>query len=167
MLKITKQFCIAFVCITMLASCSKDTEIHQENASFETELGDKVAYSQIETDVLTAVNEYRKNNGLSILKRVDDITFQADDHTSYMISKKAVNHDNFAQRYEALVNDIGARSVSENIGYGYRTAEAVVAAWIKSEGHKKNIEGDFTHFGISVDQDNDGKNYFTNIFVKR
>jgi len=69
-------------------------------------------------------------------------------------------------RYQNLVQEIGARAISENDGFGYRTAESVVKAWNNSEGHRENIEGSYTHFGISVDQDQYRKNYFTNIFVR-
>jgi uncharacterized protein YkwD len=73
----------------------------------------------------------------------------------------------FNIRYQNLVQEIGARAVSENIGFGYRAAEALLEAWINSEGHRANIERSYSHFGISVDQDQKGKDYFTNIFTRR
>lgn len=166
MYTITKQLCLTLVCVLMFTSCAKD-EIADDSALKTADLVDYAAYSEIELEILTAVNDHRINLGLSELKRVDGITFLASDHNTYMIEQKKVSHDNFQKRYSALVNDIGAKSVSENVGYGYRTAEAVVRAWVNSEGHRKNIEGNFTHFGISVAQDEDGKNYFTNIFARR
>lgn len=40
-------------------------------------------------------------------------------------------------------------TAGENIAYGYQTAEAVVAAWLDSPGHRANIEREsFTHHGI-------------------
>ncbi|HSP40396.1 MAG TPA: CAP domain-containing protein [Gillisia sp.] len=150
----------------MFSSCAKD-EIADDSALKTADLVDYVTYSEMELEILTAVNDHRINIGLSELKRVDGITFLASDHNTYMIEKKQVSHDNFQKRYLALVNDIGAKAVSENVGYGYRTGQAVVNAWLNSEGHRKNIEGDYTHFGISVAQDEDGKNYFTNIFARR
>ncbi len=164
----TKLLCLVFLCVFSLSSCSKDSISEGENTNLKTaDLVDNFAYSEIESEILTAVNNYRKSKGLSELQRVDDITVQAEDHTFYMVEKNVVNHDNFILRYNALVQEIGAKSVSENIAYGYGTAEGVVQAWIDSEGHKKNIEGDFSHFGIAVERDANGKNYFTNIFVKR
>ncbi len=59
----------------------------------------------------------------------------------------------FNIRYQNLVQEIEARVVSKNVGFGYRTSEAVVEAWIKSEGLRENIEGSSMHFGRSVDQD--------------
>ena len=55
-----------------------------------------------------------------------------------------------ASRYQTLVKDVHAKAVSENVAYGYSSAEAVVNAWIKSEGHRENMLGDHTHFGISI-----------------
>ena len=163
----TKQLCLMLVSILMFSSCSKD-ELKPEDTTLKTaDLVDYVAYSEMELEVLNAVNDHRISVGLSELKRVDGITFLASDHNTYMIQKKEVSHDNFQKRYFTLVNEIGAQAVSENVGFGYRTSEAVVNAWIKSEGHRNNIEGNYTHFGISVAQDENGKNYFTNIFVRR
>lgn len=168
MYTITQRVCLVLACIFVFSSCTKDTELPEDYSALKTaELVDFIAYSEIEIEILDAVNEYRRTQGLSFLERVDDITLLAEDHNRYMIENKIVNHDNFDKRYFTLVKELGAKAVSENIGFGYRTADAVVQAWIKSEGHKKNIEGDFSHFGISVEQDEEGKNYFTNIFVKK
>jgi len=164
----TKFLCLTFVCVLSLSSCSKDNIVQDENnISKNIELNDNFAYSSMEIETLDAINDYRISQGLTVLHQLDDITIEAFDHTKYMVSLNVVNHDNFNNRYQNLVNEIGAKAVSENVGFGYRTAEAVVKAWINSEGHRKNIEGNYTHFGISVDQDENGKNYFTNIFVRR
>jgi len=44
---------------------------------------------------------------------------------------------------------------------------SVVNAWLNSPGHKEVIEGDYTNFEISAEQDDNGRWYYTNIFVKR
>lgn len=165
---ITRLICMALLCLFTFSSCSKDNEIpERSSANLETvKLVDNFAYSKIEAQILDAVNKHRKNIGLSELNPVDDITLQALDHTSYMASEKVVNHNDFNKRYEALVKYIDAHAVAENVGYGYKTAEAVVAAWIKSDEHRANLEGDFKYFGVAVEQDKDGRNYFTNIFVR-
>lgn len=167
MYTITKKVCLVLISVLTFTSCAKDNDLPQESSLKTADLVDYITYSSIEKDIINAVNDYRKENGLKELGTLDDITLQAIDHNSYMIQNKKVSHDNFDKRYIALVNEIGAKAVSENIGFGYRTADAVVNAWLNSEGHKTNIKGDFTHFGISVEQDEDGKNYFTHIFVKR
>jgi uncharacterized protein YkwD len=151
-----------------LSSCSKDSVVPEDNNfSKNLELTNNFTYTTMEIEILDAVNDYRKSIGLTVLQKLDDITIEAVDHTNYMVSLNVVNHNDFNIRYQNLVKEVGARAVSENVGFGYRTAKAVVEAWIKSEGHRANIEGDYTDFGISVDQDQYGKNYFTNIFVRR
>ena len=75
--------------------------------------------------------------------------------------------NNFFSRKNFLVNEIGANKVSENVAFAYTSAESVVRAWIKSDGHRQNIEGDFTEFEVSAEQNEEGKWYFTNIFIKR
>ena len=57
--------------------------------------------------------------------------------------------------------------MSENVAYGFTNAESVVNAWLNSEGHRHVIEGDFTNFDISAEKDEEGKWYFTNIFIKK
>ena len=161
MLTYTKQFCIVLVCILTCASCSKDNTLPEENAQNKSvELVNTFAYTAIESDILDGVNKYRQSIGLSTLIKVDEVTLQADDHTIYMTTNEVVNHDNFNIRYSNLVKGVGAKSVAENVAFGYNTADAVVKAWIGSEGHRENIEGNFTHFGIAVDKDKNGKKLF-------
>ena len=124
-----------------------------------------ISYSNFETEVLELVNIYRTEKGLSQLIFLDEISHQASNHNNHMIEKDEVCHHEFGKRFSALVNTVEADAVSENVAYGYRTADAVVQAWIKSKGHRENMEGKHTHFGISILEDEEGKFYFTNIFV--
>ena len=164
----TKLLCLTLVCVLSLSACSKDSVVPEDNnISKNLELSNNFTYSTMEIEIMDAVNDYRKSIGLTVLQKLDDITIEAVDHTKYMVDLNVVNHDHFNIRYQNLVQEIGASAVSENVGFGYRTAEAVVEAWINSEGHRVNIEGSYTHFGISVEQDQNGKNYFTNIFARR
>ena len=113
------------------------------------------------------VNKLRLENGLSELELLDDGSRQAELHNQHMIEHSEVCHDDFPSRYSALVNDVHAKAVSENVAFGYRSADAVVNAWIKSQGHYENLMGNHTHFGISINEDQDGRYYFTNIFVRK
>ena len=66
-----------------------------------------------------------------------------------------------------LQNNAGAISVAENVAYAFSSSQSVVNAWLNSEGHRHVIEGDYTNFDISAEMDEDGKWYFTNIFIKK
>ena len=121
----------------------------------------------IEIEILELINNHRLSNGLNPLSNMDVIKSQAFSHTDYMADNNVVNHDNFYVRSNFLKSNAGAVKVSENVAYGYSSAQSVVDAWIKSEGHKANIEGDFTNFDVSAEQGIDGKWYYTNIFIKK
>jgi len=121
----------------------------------------------IEIEILELINEHRLSIGLNDLEVMDRIKAEAFTHTDYMIENDDVSHANFFVRKTNLENTVGAVRVSENLAFGYTTAESVVNAWLNSEGHRANIEGQFTAFDISAEQDEDGKWYYTNIFVKK
>ncbi|TRO63269.1 CAP domain-containing protein [Christiangramia sabulilitoris] len=160
---------IAFIaCTLFLTSCSKES-IHDEVTAYNQVVTETAVYNYntIEQEILEEVNIYRAANGLEELKAMAEVSVESEGHNHHMISEGEVSHDNFALRASKLMNRVGAKAVAENVGFGYRSAEAVVSAWLKSQGHRENIEGEYTHFGISVRQDAEGKNYFTNIFIKK
>ncbi|GAB1858179.1 CAP domain-containing protein [Flavobacteriaceae bacterium MHTCC 0001] len=121
----------------------------------------------IEIEILELINNHRSTKGLTPLTSLSIIKSTAHSHTDYMVDNQRVSHDNFFARSNYLKNNAGALRVSENVAYGYTSAASVVRAWIKSEGHKATIEGDFTNFEISAEKDIDGKWYYTNIFIKK
>jgi hypothetical protein len=59
----------------------------------------------------------------------------------------------------------GWRSAGENVAYGYQP-DAVVAAWRNSEGHYRNMVGDYTHIGIGVAWTSSGRAYYTQNFAR-
>lgn len=154
------------VCVLTFSSCSKEDLEDLGSAELTSEVL-PVDYSDLELEVLDLVNDYRAANDLPQLDSLDEISMQAQSHNLHMIETSEVCHDDFAARYSVLVNSVKAKAVSENVAFGYRTADAVVAAWLNSDGHKKNLDGEFTHFGISVKEDSEGKLYYTNIFVQK
>ena len=168
MKKITLTGFVLFFCTIFLTSCSKDS-ISDEVTSYDQVVAERTEYNYnaIEVEILDEINLYRNAIGLEKLKPLAKLSIESEGHNDYMIEEGTVSHDNFSLRASRLMNDSGAKAVAENVGYGYRTSNAVVNAWLKSKGHRENIEGKYSHFGISVRQDENGKNYFTNIFIKK
>jgi uncharacterized protein YkwD len=123
--------------------------------------------TSFELEILELINSHRLSVGLNPLQNMDLIKSQAYNHTDYMVETQEVSHDYLYDRSNFLKKNAGAKSVSENVAYGYTSATALVNAWIKSEGHKANIEGDFTNFDISAEKATNGKWYYTNIFIKK
>ena len=146
-------------------SCSTDS-IDDKADALELSLTSIDAKS-IEVEILELINNHRLSMGLNPLSDMPVVKSVAYSHTDYMVDNNQVSHDNFFTRSDYLKSNVGAKNVSENVAYGYTSAESVVNAWIKSEGHKANIEGDFSNFDISAEKSEEGKWYYTNIFIKK
>ena len=124
-------------------------------------------YSASEIEAMNLINEYRVSVGLNPLDKINHISFKSEEHDNYMITNNVVNHDDFVSRSENIIKVLGAKTVGENIAYNYNSPQAAVKAWLNSPGHKENIEGNFTHFGLAIRENpTTGKKYYTNIFVK-
>ena len=148
-----------------MVSCSSDSS---EGTSTDNKLVTTYNYNDSELKLITLVNNYRQSIGLNALEIINHISYKSEEHNIYMIDNKVVNHDYFQQRSENLVEVLGAERVGENIAYNYQTAESAMSAWLNSPAHKANIEGDYTHLGISVTVDETtGKKYYTNMFMKK
>jgi uncharacterized protein YkwD len=162
-LKLSLVVFLSFV----LFSCSKEDDGIYLNTTTEV-VNKNVTYSKIENDILDLVNVHRTSLGLTTLTKLNVVSGVADGHTEYMIETGKISHDNFDERAQELMDKAGAKSVAENVAYGYTTAESVVNGWLNSPEHKAIIENpNFTHFGISTEANNDGRNFFTQMFIKK
>lgn len=163
-----KSFKLPFVLISfvfvLFTSCSpSDDDI------FVDKINDiQKNYSEIDLEILNLVNDYRNSIGLNSLEIMNIISSVAETHTDYMVETGLVNHDFFLERQESLMKSAHAISVAENVAYGYKTAQEVVKAWLKSDSHREVIENHgFTHFGISSEKNNEGRLFYTQIFINR
>lgn len=155
-----------FIFILFISSCSKeDDSVYSDKASVDNV---DVEYSNIDLEILSIVNDYRASIGVSTLETMDFISSVAETHTVYMVETGTVNHDYFTDRLQDLMDNVAAKSVGENVAYGYTTAEDVVDAWLKSDSHREVIENpNYTHFGISTEENEEGRLFYTQIFIKR
>lgn len=116
------------------------------------------------------INAHRINLGLKPYIVSDYISSQAAEHVDYMIQKNSINHDGFFDRAANISKALGSSTTGENVAAGQSTAEQVFNAWMDRDsggGHQDNIESTvFTHFGLSIKSDANGKYFFCNIFVK-
>lgn len=75
-------------------------------------------------------------------------------------SHTSQNGDKFTDRIRATGYDYF--TAGENIAFGYSAEEAVVEAWLKSDGHCKNImNSSFTEMGVGK-----ADTYWTQVFAK-
>lgn len=148
-----------------MVSCSSDSS---EATAEDKQVVTAYNYNETESKLITLINDYRQSKGLNPLTVINHISYKSEEHNFYMIDNDVVNHDYFQQRSDNLVRVLGAEKVGENIAYNYQTAESAMSAWLNSPSHKANIEGDYTHLGISVTINPDnGKKYYTNMFIKK
>jgi len=147
-------------------SCSTDTPKVLDYETSSQKVNSNYIYNESELETMNLINTYRTSIGLKVLKQNNYISLKSEEHIKYMITNNVVNHDNFPTRSQNIIESIGATNVAENIAYNYNIPQSVLTAWLNSPSHKKHIEGDFTHFGISIRVNSDGKKYYTNIFIK-
>ncbi|WP_431137615.1 CAP domain-containing protein [Psychroserpens mesophilus] len=164
-MKPTKMLPLLALIALLTFSCS--TEEYPEETIDSVELLTAPEAKTIEIEILELINAHRINLGLNPLSNHNTIKAVAFTHTDYMVEVNNVSHDNFFQRKNSLIQNASATKVSENVAYAFSSAQSVVNAWLNSEGHRANIEGDFTDFDVSAEKNNEGKWFFTNIFIKK
>ena len=162
--KLLRVLLLVAVVFTM-NSCSSDSSEAPSSSTATMKVMD-YSYDSSELEAMNLINTYRVSVGLNELKQINHISYKSEEHDHYMIRNNVVNHNDFVARSENLISVLGAKRVGENIAYNYNTPQSVVKAWLNSPTHKENLEGDYTHFGISIRTNPDGKKYYTNIFVK-
>ncbi|MRI01195.1 CAP domain-containing protein [Kriegella sp. EG-1] len=155
---------ILIALLTLTVSCSssntEEAELYAEIAATNS----KAEISEIEQEVIDAVNGYRASKGLSTLKFSNIAYDYANAHNQYMIEAGEISHDDFAKRSAKLSTEANSDYVSENLGKDFYSAEQILEAWINSPTHKKVMEGDVNYTAVSVTADANGVLYFTQLF---
>ena len=154
-------FCLGLFIVTAM-SCSPSAEDADMVVQIHT-----YEYSTDELELMHIINNYRDSKGLNQLSVIDHISYLSAQHNQNMIQLNSVNHNAFVERSNELIQLYGAVDVGENVAYNYNSNSGVLNAWINSPSHKKILEGNFTHFGLSIIKGTvSGKKYYTNIFIK-
>jgi uncharacterized protein YkwD len=164
MKKTLYRFLIVFS-VLMIVSCSPESETSvQESVSLNAKT---YIHSDVELDLLDEINQVRVENNLPVLEIIEHISYKSSEHNDNMIKLQDVSHDGFSNRKVNLEQVLGAYRVGENIAYGFSTNTAVINSWKSSPSHFANMKGDYSHFGLSIKVDSNGKKYYTNMFIKK
>jgi len=121
-----------------------------------------------EKGILYYVNLHRHSIGLSLLQLNTVESAVATQHSRDMASGRTpFGHMGLQSRVDAIVRQLGpVTSTGENVALGQRSPREVVADWLQSPGHRRNIEGDFRLTGIGLARDSKGVIYYTQIFTR-
>ncbi|MCX4796388.1 CAP domain-containing protein [Streptomyces sp. NBC_01242] len=115
--------------------------------------------------VLTLVNRVRAEAGCSPLAKSAKLTKAARAHSADMASHRNMSHtssDGSAASDRITGSGYDWRAYGENVARGYTTPEDVVAGWMNSPGHRRNIlDCSFKEIGVGVAQPG---NYWTQDF---
>jgi uncharacterized protein YkwD len=119
-----------------------------------------------EEEVFSLINEYRVNLGFKTLITDKFISRECESHVVYCILDGKASHDSFPKRYAKIKQSLPTDMISEIVSSGFHTPDAVVNGFKNSMRHHHVLIGDYTHMGISVNKDINGKLYTCIINVK-
>lgn len=123
-----------------------------------------VSFDDFTSEVVRLVNIERANNGLSPLSEDSALADFAQTRSSEIIQKFSHERPNGNRAVKDAMSLGGMRTAGENIAMGQPTPEAVVDAWMNSEGHRKNIlTEDFTMIGVGCSYGG-GTYYWVQVF---
>lgn len=116
--------------------------------------------------VLNLVNKYRKENGLKELTLNSNLSNVAQIKAEDMKNNNYFSHTSptYGSPFDMMKQfGISYKTAGENIAKGQKTPEAVVNAWMNSEGHRANIlNANYTQMGIGY---TNGTVYWCQMFI--
>ncbi len=122
--------------------------------------------SAFEQKVVELTNAERAKQGLKPLTLDVELSKVARIKSQDMKDKNYFDHNSptYGSPFDMMKQfGISYKSAGENIAQGQQSPEAVVQAWMNSQGHRENImNASYTHIGIGHVADN---NYWTQMFI--
>ena len=118
-------------------------------------------------EVVRLVNVERAKAGLSALTLDSELEKAATIRSNEIINNFSHTRPNGSSFSTVLKeNNISYKLAGENIAWGQKTPEAVVTAWMNSEGHRANImNSSFSKIGVGNVKNSSGTIYWTQLFT--
>ena len=118
--------------------------------------------------VINLVNEERAKAGLPPLEEAADVSVAAGVRAQELTSSFShTRPDGSAYKTALVQNGVTFRISGENVAYGYSSPEAVMAAWMNSEGHRQNILNEkYTTIGVG-NYTKGGQEYWAQLFTNK
>ncbi|MEL6930088.1 MAG: CAP domain-containing protein [Cyanobacteria bacterium J06600_6] len=140
------------------------------NSQMSSAQADSAELDLVVQQIHESINQYRAEHNLPPLAMNAHVSRQAKIHSQEMAQEVVkFSHQGFKDRIKALEGQVIYLRAAENLAFnqGYQDpAQKAISGWLKSEGHHKNMIGDFNITGIGVAKNTEGEYYFTQIFIK-
>jgi uncharacterized protein YkwD len=114
---------------------------------------------EFESQFAKKINGFRSDQGLSALSRDGSLDARARSWAEKMAGDGGLSHSNLG----SLLPPWSA--AGENVGMG-GSVKAVFSALAGSSGHRSNMLGDYTHFGVGVWVDSSGVIWTAHVFTR-
>jgi uncharacterized protein YkwD len=117
--------------------------------------------------VVAMTNEERSRAGCAELTVDDELNVAAVRQSHYMAATGDFGHFGWrGSTFQARSRAAGYPAVAaENVAFGFNDTAEVIAAWMASPGHRRNIVNcDVKSFGAGVQQAVNGTFYWTQVF---
>jgi hypothetical protein len=88
-----------------------------------------------EAATLAAINDARQAQSLGPLSAAPQLAELAREHSQRMAREQRLTHDGFDDRRRRA----GGGACVENVAMGYSAAAPLVAAWLATAGHRRNL----------------------------
>ena len=141
---------------------------NNESTTEETQSSEtgKTSLSAYEEKVVELTNQEREKQGLQALKIDEELSKVAKEKSTDMNVKGYFSHTSptYGSPFDMMKQyGIDYKTAGENIAKGQPSPEAVVDAWMHSEGHRANILNEnFTHIGVGYEE---AGNHWTQMFI--
>jgi uncharacterized protein YkwD len=155
----------------LLAACaSASAPVVRPRAPLPTDGGTRAPAPAMADEVVARTNDARRGQGLAALGRNAKLMRAAQIQAEQMAAANAMAHDLPGAPYPSLDARLGAVSyeagaAGENVAEGYPSAEAAVAGWMRSSGHRANIVSPrYVEMGAGVATSSRGRTYYAQVF---
>ena len=121
-------------------------------------------------EVVSLTNQERERNGLPALRANSRLMEAALIHANQMAAAQRSEHVIAGARYPTLETRLQAvdypfLNAAENIAWNQRSAQEVVATWMGSSGHRRNIlDPQLTEMGAAMARSARGEPYWIQVF---
>jgi uncharacterized protein YkwD len=115
------------------------------------------------SELIEAHNQTREAAGLAGLEPDTRLETAAMRHALDMAHRHRMSHrggDGSSPFRRIQGQDYQFRRAGENVACGQNSVESVMADWMRSPGHRRNILGEFTQIGAACATDENGTPYW-------